>query len=109
MEFPVYIQVVSKAHLDYPPANLTVYAIVANCEDLTICTDADAADYLSNFLNTVLLDMGVCSVYETITTDLYLVNNTLVTQICGFVDIPPVRLCLVLEIDTIIQLLIARR
>ncbi|KAL1502831.1 hypothetical protein ABEB36_007918 [Hypothenemus hampei] len=88
LNFYVQICIASKLHQDVPPINLEVYAITDSFEDLTIT--CESTENLSNFLNTILIDLGDCSVYETIWTDIYLSNNTASTQFCGFVDLPQI-------------------
>lgn len=88
LEFPIQLYPVSNIAQDYPPVKVYVYAIIANYEDLTI--SFTATKILSNFLNTILIDMGDCSIYETMWLDIFLTNNTLETQVCAFVDLPEV-------------------
>ncbi|XP_076253985.1 uncharacterized protein LOC143192492 isoform X1 [Rhynchophorus ferrugineus] len=86
LEFPIHLNLLTKSYQDYPTLKIPIYAILTNSDDITISTNFTAN--ISNFLNTVLLDMGTCSVCETVYTDLFLINNTYTTQICGFLNLP---------------------
>ncbi|CAG9770157.1 unnamed protein product [Ceutorhynchus assimilis] len=88
LEFSIRLCVVSKIASDYPPVEVPVYAIITNSDDLSLSCNVSSC--LSNFLSTLLVDMGDCSTYETQWFDLTLNNNTEVTQYCGFVNLPPV-------------------
>ena len=88
LEFPIHLHVVSNNYQDYPPLTTQVYAIFTNTEDIAIM--ASPKYDLTNFLDTILLDMKVCSIYETVWTEMFLINNTAVTQYCGFIELPEV-------------------
>lgn len=90
LHFPVRLHGTTKTIQDYPPIKMPVYAIIGNFEDLTI--SCNSTRNLSNFLNTILIDVGDCSIYETIWTEISVTNNTAVTQLCGFVNLPKVGL-----------------
>ncbi|XP_050311180.1 uncharacterized protein LOC126746816 isoform X2 [Anthonomus grandis grandis] len=87
LEYCIQICPVSKKSQDYPPVRVAVYAIIANFEDLNISFHT-SSKHMTNFLNTLLIDMGECSIYEQIWAEISLTNNTFVTQICGFMDLP---------------------
>uniref|UniRef100_A0AAR5QG06 CFAP74 fourth Ig-like domain-containing protein n=1 Tax=Dendroctonus ponderosae TaxID=77166 RepID=A0AAR5QG06_DENPD len=86
LSFNIHLYVASQPLQDYPPVKVPVYAIVANFQDLTIA--CIATRHMSNFLNTVLIDVGDCSIYETLWTEIHLTNNTALMQVCAFMDLP---------------------
>ncbi|XP_030759567.1 cilia- and flagella-associated protein 74-like isoform X2 [Sitophilus oryzae] len=86
LEFYIHLQLVSKNYLDYPPLKIPVYAIVTNSDELDI--SAISTENINNFLNTIMVDLGTCSIYETVYTDIYLTNSSSATQTCGFFNLP---------------------
>ncbi|KAJ8964226.1 hypothetical protein NQ314_005055 [Rhamnusium bicolor] len=87
LEFPIHICVPSKSYRDVPPVKLVVFSIVTTQKSLTVTPlNTEFCTYFQDSL--LALDLGECTTYETVFTEIEIVNNTLAPQIYGFPDLP---------------------
>lgn len=76
LEFDVKVCVVCKGYADTPPAELHVYAILTDSNELTV--------------EPVDLDLEECGTHEAVGARVVVRNDSLVRQDYGFLDLPPV-------------------
>ncbi|CAG9854455.1 unnamed protein product [Phyllotreta striolata] len=86
LEFPLQLCVPSNQFSNVAPVKVMTYAIVTNCTDVSVTPAASEMAKMDP--DGVLLDLGECTVYETVTADLVVENKTLTPQIYGFLDLP---------------------
>nr|CAI5830131.1 unnamed protein product [Callosobruchus analis] len=86
LEFPIRIYVVSKNYFNAPPVQATVYAVLVNHHNLTIIP---MSEHLTVYQpNEAVLNLGECSLFETVTTEFMIQNDTVQPQIYGFFNVP---------------------
>ncbi|VEN61858.1 unnamed protein product [Callosobruchus maculatus] len=86
LEFPIRIYVVSKNYFNAPPVQATVYAVLLNQHNLTIIP---MSEYLTVYrTNEAVLNLGECSLFETVSTQFLIQNNTALPQMYGFFNVP---------------------
>lgn len=87
LEFPIYFCIISKAYPDMPPIKATVFAVLTSQKCLTV-VPVKKKYYESS---TATLNLGECSIFETVYADVELTNHSLAPQVYGFINIPQVR------------------
>ncbi|KAF5284233.1 hypothetical protein FQR65_LT00233 [Abscondita terminalis] len=100
LEFPVYVCVLSKKFLTVPPCKMVVVAVITEDNGLSLscgdfrfatyrhaCCDEDVCNCESHA--EYVVDLGDCTTAEAVYTDLIIANNSYVSQVFGFVNLPP--------------------
>ncbi|CAH1954452.1 unnamed protein product [Acanthoscelides obtectus] len=86
LEFPIRIYIVSKNHFNAPPVQATVYAALLNEHNLTI---EPMSEHLTVYRpNEAVLNLGECSLFETVSTEFMIKNETSLPQVYGFFNVP---------------------
>lgn len=88
LEFPVYFCILSKTYPDIPPLKAIVFAILTPQKCLTIIPTKRKIEEIPS--KTATLNLGECSIFETVFADIDVINNTLAPQIYTFTNIPQV-------------------
>ncbi|XP_072380055.1 uncharacterized protein [Diabrotica undecimpunctata] len=92
LEVPLEVHIMTKNYSNIFPVLVTIFAVVTCTNLLNIRPlDNNAVIASSKYLE---LDLGQCSIYETVVTVLAIENNTSMKQIYGFTDLPS---CLTFE------------
>lgn len=82
LEFPVYVFVMSKNYSAMPPGKVSVMAILAQPDDVKI--NAKDKTYSQNGM----VNLGKCTIYETVYVDIEIKNESQVKQMYGFTNLP---------------------
>lgn len=94
LEFPLYICILTNNYADVAPVKIMAYAIITSSNILDIIpNNKKFTRYCSDG---IFLNLGHCTVNETVTTDIVLENNSLAPQVYGFVDLPKVKILIYL-------------
>ncbi|CAH1155492.1 unnamed protein product [Phaedon cochleariae] len=82
LEFPIHVCTMSKNYALIPPVRAKIFAVLTEANGIAI--SAKTTEYQRGDI----VDLGECSIYETVVTDLVIENRTLSPQIYGFLDLP---------------------
>nr|XP_023018778.1 uncharacterized protein LOC111507668 isoform X1 [Leptinotarsa decemlineata] len=86
LEMPVHICILSRNYSAIPPIKATIFAVLSDQNNTNIIPTEEAnCDY---FPDGAVLDLGECSIYEIVYTDIIIENETSSPQIYGFIDLP---------------------
>lgn len=89
LEFSVQLIPLSKAFRDVPPTKLFAYAILDNSLDVFV--ESEEEKYTSTTKSDEMcLDMGSCSIKESVIARIKIINETDVPQHYGFLNLPQV-------------------
>ncbi|XP_057653697.1 uncharacterized protein LOC130892333 [Diorhabda carinulata] len=86
LKLNIQVCILTKNYNEIPPVIATVYAVITVSNILSINpVDNTFVNYMSNCL---ILDVGKCTIFESVYTDIEVKNNSLIPQIYGFMDVP---------------------